>query len=116
MMIIAQVTMVGMLALKKAGTASAMMFPLLIITILFSVYINQQHFKTTEHLSARDCMAVDLKNNAECEMDYSFLRGQYVQPELQEREILPENYTVDREIAAGCVKYVTPPNSANGDI
>jgi hypothetical protein len=115
-MIIAQVTIVGMLALKKAALASLIMFPLLVITILFTVYIRQKHFKmATEHLPARECIAVDLKNGAGCEMDYGFLRGKYVQPELREKEVLPENATVDRELEHG-VQYVTPPNSVHGDL
>lgn len=91
-MIIAQITMVGLLALKKAAVASAMMLPLLIATILFTFYINQKHFAMTEHLPARDCMTIDLRNG-EGEMDYSFVRGQYVQPELRETELYPVNAT-----------------------
>jgi hypothetical protein len=113
-MIIAEVTIVGLLALKKAAAASAMMFPLLVITILFSVYINQQHFRMTEHLPARDCLTIDLRNNAEGEMDYEFLRDTFIQPELRDRELLPENSTLDREVAQGL--FVTPPNSEQGDV
>eukprot|EP00339_Tiarina_fusa_P008824 CAMPEP_0117054938 /NCGR_PEP_ID=MMETSP0472-20121206/38072_1 /TAXON_ID=693140 ORGANISM="Tiarina fusus, Strain LIS" /NCGR_SAMPLE_ID=MMETSP0472 /ASSEMBLY_ACC=CAM_ASM_000603 /LENGTH=882 /DNA_ID=CAMNT_0004770715 /DNA_START=137 /DNA_END=2785 /DNA_ORIENTATION=- len=112
-MIIAEVTIVGLLALKKAAAASAMMFPLLVITILFSVYINQQHFRMTEHLPAKDCLAIDLRNNIEGEMDYEFLRDKYKQPELCERELFPENTTLDREVAQGL--FGTPQNSEQGD-
>ena len=114
-MIIAQITIVGLLALKKAAVASLMMFPLIVITILFTVYIHQKHFKMTEHLPARECIALDLKNNAAGEMDCGFLRGMYIQPELRDKEILPENTTVEREIRHG-EKYVTPPNSVHGEL
>ena len=114
-MIIAQVTIVGLLALKKAAVASAMMFPLLVFTILFTFYINQKHFAMTEHLPARDCMKIDMKNG-EGEMDFSFVRGQYIQPELRETESYPENLTIEREIAQGCLQYNTPPSSESGDL
>jgi hypothetical protein len=114
-MIIAQVTMVGLLALKKAAIASALMFPLLIITILFTYYINQKHFLMTEFLPTRECLVIDSKRNCEGQMDFSFVRGKYVQPEFREKEVLPENATVEREIAQGFVSFGTPQNSEMGD-
>ena len=113
-MIIAQVTMVGLLALKQAAIASALMFPLFVITILFTYYIHQKHFLMTEFLPTRECLAIDLKNNCEGLMDFSFVRGKYVQPELREKEELPENVTVEREIAQGFVSFGTPQNSEMG--
>lgn len=110
-MIIAEITIVGLLALKVAAVASAMMLPLLVITILFSMYINQQHFKMTERLPSRECVATDMKNREEGETEYEFLRVAYVQPELREKEVLPENVTIEREIAQGCVEFLTPPSS-----
>ena len=114
-MIIAQITIVGLLALNRAPIASAMMFPLLIITILFNVYIRQKHFLMAEFLPSRNAFAIDLRNNVEREMDYEFLRAQYVQPELRDRELLPDNFNVDREIRHDGAKYETPPSSVNGD-
>lgn len=114
-MIIAQVTMVGLLALKKAAIASALMFPLLVITILFTYYIHQKHFHMTEFLPTRECVEIDMKNNCEGLMDFSFVRGKYIQPELREKEELPENATVEREIAHGFVSFGTPQNSEFGN-
>lgn len=110
-MIIAEITIVGMLALSKAGTASAIMIPLLVITILFTVYIHQKHFALTEHLPAKDAVLVDLRNS---EMNFDFLKDLYVQPEMRDRELLPENITVEREIQHGCLEFVTPPGSEAG--
>jgi hypothetical protein len=107
-MIIAQVTIVGMLALNKAATASAMMIPLLIITILFSMYIHQKHFVLTEYLPAKDAVAVDWKNNAEGEMNYDFVINKYIQPELRDREVFPENLSGEREMERGRVQFVAP--------
>ena len=111
-MIIAQVTIVGMLALKQAAIASALMFPLLIITILFNFYIRQKHFEMTHHLPARDCLMMDLKNLSDG-LNYSEIRGMYIQPELRERTKQPENASVEREMAHG-LRFDTPPGSAAG--
>lgn len=114
-MIIAQVTILGMLALNKTAIASAMMIPLLVITILFTMYIHQKHFVLTEHLPAKDAVAADSKMNAEREMDFDFVKDIYIQPELRERELFPENLSVEREIEQGCIRFMTPPASENGD-
>ena len=111
LMIVAQITIVGMLALSESAAASAMMFPLLVITILFTIYINQQHFKNTQFLPSKEAIAIDMKRSGD---DFNFLRGEYKQPSLREKEKMPENITVDREIAQG-VEYATPENSVVGD-
>ena len=59
MMIIAELAIVGMLALNKSPIASALMFPLVVVTILFSIYIKQQHFRVAAFIPARDAMLVD---------------------------------------------------------
>jgi hypothetical protein len=61
-MIIAEITIVSLLVLKAAAAALAMIFPLLVITMLFSMYINEQPFKMTKRLPSRECVATDLKN------------------------------------------------------
>eukprot|EP00529_Nitzschia_sp_RCC80_P004580 CAMPEP_0113497682 /NCGR_PEP_ID=MMETSP0014_2-20120614/30758_1 /TAXON_ID=2857 /ORGANISM="Nitzschia sp." /LENGTH=943 /DNA_ID=CAMNT_0000391633 /DNA_START=249 /DNA_END=3080 /DNA_ORIENTATION=- /assembly_acc=CAM_ASM_000159 len=96
-MIIAQVTLVGFLALKRTPIGSALMFPLLIITIIFTVYINQQHFAMCENLPANACVAKDDFNNYEGPMNMDFLDGQYVQPELKEKLKYPENTPLERQ-------------------
>ena len=114
LMIMSQVTMLGVLALSKSAIASAMMIPLLIITVLFTFYINQQHFALTEHLPAKDALMVDLRNknnNPGGEMNFDFLKDKYIQPELRDREVWPENLNVEREIEHGCLAFATPPGS-----
>jgi hypothetical protein len=89
------------------------MFPLLIVTILFNIYIRQKHFEMTHHLPARDCLVMDLKNVSDG-LNYSEIRGQYIQPELRERTKMPENASVEREMAHG-LHFATPPGSEKGD-
>jgi hypothetical protein len=110
-MLIAQVAIVGMLALKKAAIASTIMFPLLVVTILFKIYINQKHFAMAEHLPARDCLAADLKNAASIshntDDDFDFVRNKYIQPELRNKQVYPENAPLDQEMAQGFDRYMT---------
>jgi hypothetical protein len=87
------VAVAGLLALKKAGIASILMFPLIIITVLFNAYIRQQHFRVTENLTSRECLKTDLQNS---NLDLSFVKGAYVQPELQ--DVFPETPIEDRVI------------------
>jgi hypothetical protein len=89
-MIFGQVTLLGMIGLKKSPIASAMMIPLLIITFLFSYYIKQEHFRMTESLPARDAMLSDDKYEHANE-DFEFVKDKYIQPEFREREKFPEN-------------------------
>jgi len=122
LMIMAQVTMLGVLALSKAVVASTMMFPLLITTVLFNIYINQQHFAMTEHLPIRDAQMADVRNQNDAQQgeegestDFDFLKDKYIQPELRDREVWPENFTVEREIETGCLAFSTPAASAAED-
>jgi hypothetical protein len=78
----------GLLALKKAGIASVLMFPLIIITILFNAYIRQQHFRVTENLTSRECLKTDLQNSS-LDFDLSFVKDAYVQPEMH--YVFPKN-------------------------
>jgi hypothetical protein len=91
-------TVAGLLALKKAGIASVLMFPLIIITILFNAYIRQQHFRVTENLTSRECLKTDLQNSS---LDLSFVKGAYVQPEMQAKDLFPENLSDYRAMTLG---------------
>lgn len=94
--LIGEVTIVGFLALKKTPAASALMIPLLIITILFVIYLGQQHFKMTKFLSSSQCMDTDRKNNIGRPMNMELLKGQYIQPELRDKRKYPENVSLER--------------------
>jgi hypothetical protein len=73
------------------------MIPLLIITVLFVIYLGQQHFKMTKFLASSQCMDTDRKNNAGRPMDMGNMKGQYIQPELREKRKYPENASLDRQ-------------------
>jgi hypothetical protein len=104
----------GLLALKKAGIASILMFPLIIITVLFNAYIRQQHFRVTENLTSRECLKTDLQNSGH-DFDLSFVKDAYVQPELH---VFPENLSDSRAMASYYEEYGDPlasPSVANVD-
>lgn len=92
-MMISQVTIIGMLGLKRASRAAAAMIPLFVCTLLFAYYVRQEHFKMARVLSAKECAeADDLQHHATDDaVDWSFLQGKYVQPELKTRCVQPRN-------------------------
>lgn len=90
-MLIAEFTLVGLLALKKASIATPFMFPLIAITILFIFYIGIKHFYVTKHLSTRECLQLDRWNHKRGGLDLDFLRDAYLQPALQRGDVLPDN-------------------------
>jgi hypothetical protein len=113
---IAEFTIAGLLGLKKSGIASALMIPLIIITVLFNAYIKQQHFRVTESLTSRECLKTDLKNGG---LDFSFVKGAYVQPELQAKDEFPENLSETQAMALGFKEQEGPrgePFLANGSM
>jgi hypothetical protein len=92
-MMIGEVTIAGFLALKKTPVASMLMIPLLVITILFIIYINQMHYKMSFYLPTGECMDIDDKHSSRGNLDLAFMKGKYVQPELREKKVFPKNAT-----------------------
>lgn len=89
-MIVAQVTLLGYLALKQAAVAAPLMVPLPIITLLFLCYIKQRHFRVTRYLSSEDAARHD-QSCMEDGGDFDFVRGKYRQPALKTKVLLPDN-------------------------
>jgi hypothetical protein len=90
-------TVVGLLASKKSLLATPLMAPLIAITILFNAYIRQQHFRVAEYLPSRECMKSDLQCGPD--FDLSFTNKAYLQEELRDKKMYPEN--LSNEIAHG---------------
>ena len=97
-MLIGEITIVGFLGLKRTPAASALMIPLLIITILFTIYLGQKHFEMTKFLAAQHCMDEDQKNST---MDLSFLKGKYIQPEMRHKKEYPTNASLEFQRSHG---------------
>lgn len=88
------VKVVGLLALKQSVVATPMMIPLIVITILFNAYLRQQHFRVAEYLPSRECLKADLTNGPD--FDLSFTKDAYLQGELREKHVNPENLSEER--------------------
>mmetsp|Transcript_11208 Transcript_11208/g.30938 ORF Transcript_11208/g.30938 Transcript_11208/m.30938 type:complete len:231 (+) Transcript_11208:1-693(+) len=80
-MLIAQITILGLLGLKKAGKQIPIFIPLLVISILFSMYIRQMHFRVAQYLPTHEALTEE-DSLRDKEFDFNFLRGAYVQPAL----------------------------------
>lgn len=89
-MVVAQLTLIGLLALKKSPYAGPAMGPLLAITIMFIMFINAEHSTVSEHLPTRDCILKDSENTAEGPLDMTFVKGVYLQPSLQNEGLEPD--------------------------
>lgn len=114
MVLIAEVTIIGFLALKKAAIAVPLMIPLIISTILFNFYIGQRHFLVSQHLPSRAALKKDLQNQEEGRLDMSFVRGEYLQEALKSKEaIYPENSRMFLQMELRQSDFMTPPGSEN---
>ena len=105
----------GLLALKKSAIALPMMIPLLIITVLFNAYIQQQHFRVAEYLPARACTKTDVNNYA-ISFNFSFLEDAYLQPELRVKKLFLDTAELEQELPAilqhdADLHYLTPEQS-----
>ena len=100
-MLIAQFTIVGLMALKKSVIAFPLMIPLIVVTVLFNAYIRQQHFRTAEFLPSRECLKEDLRNGPD--FDLSFTKGAYLQEELRHKRKFPENLSDPRAETLGLI-------------
>jgi hypothetical protein len=110
--IVAQLTLFGFLALKKAAIAIPLLIPLLIINVLFNWYIGQKHRYVATYLPSTDCMEIDRKNCASGPQNFSLFIDEYKQPALKAKaEVLPENLSVQLEVEYGNTRYGTPPGS-----
>lgn len=105
-MIIAQLTLAGFLALKKAVAAVPLMIPLVIITILFALFVNDTHMKVTTTLPTSDCLELDRRNEAEGLVDFSFVQGKYLQPALQPRYL--------QDLNGNSHTFAVPPAAEDG--
>jgi len=97
------ISVMGLLALKKAAAALPLMAPLIIITALFSLYIHQQHFRVATYLPASQCSYFDVDQSSV--LVTSLLKDAYLQPELCEKTLWPEGGTRTDPGLMGNPKY-----------
>lgn len=81
--LIAEVTLAGVISIKEAIISSTLMIPLICGTCLFILYLEQQHYRVTLFLPSTLCKLEDAKINKK--LDKSFLKEQYIQPALRKK-------------------------------
>lgn len=117
-MLISQVTLLGFLALKQAVGAGPFMLPLIGGTLLFNLYLRQEHYKVARFLTSDDCLSQDIEDE-ELESDIgeeADFHRQYVQPELRDKTLLPDNYDKLNdgvEASVDARDETTPPDGAD---
>lgn len=87
--IIAELTILGLLYLKQSFYAGPAMGPLLTITILFTIFINGEHARVSLYLPTRECVLQDEKC-AQNGQTLDFVVGAYLQPALRNDPCEPE--------------------------
>jgi hypothetical protein len=132
-MVIAELTILGFLALKKSEIGTALMvrkylkllrdgFPvscptpahnsfvllelaaLIVVTLLFNAYIREEHFRVSDVLPSEISTSRDLKN---LEFNLDFIRGTYLQEELRHKDAfatdLPKSLDLNRAEILGII-------------
>ena len=94
-MLIAQVTLVGIMSIKQSVLSSTLLLPLIGFTILFALYLEQEHYKVTFFLPSTNCRHADIANQDK--LDKTCLSGQYVQPALWTKVLVPSSISSDEE-------------------
>lgn len=95
---VSEITLIGILILKEGIIAGALMVPLFAFTVLFTIYIQNQHFRCTKFVPSTITKEEDLKNYGE--LDISFLHNQYLQPALKVKMLLPDNDISEVDVEA----------------
>ena len=88
-MIVSEITLIGMIFLKKAFIAGVALVPLIVCSFLFLSYIKQQHFRVIEYVPSTLCSKTDKANHDN--LNLSFLKDQYLQAALKKKFEFPEN-------------------------
>lgn len=85
-MVIAQFTLVGLMALKQSLYGTPFLAPLIAFTVLFIIHVNAEVARVTHYLPTRDCVVIDTRNEG---LDFEFVTNVYLQPALHPKEREP---------------------------
>ena len=77
--------------MKEAPIAVDLMIPLVVVTILFSMYLRKQHYHVARFLPMEDSGTKDAENK-EDGMGLDFLKDAYLQPAVKNKTEVPHNY------------------------
>jgi hypothetical protein len=88
-MLIGQLTLMGVLGLKKAVYAVPALAPMLAITILYMILVSPRRMHVSNFLPTIQCVELDQLNSGE-HSNVDFLKGEYLQPALKHRRLFPD--------------------------
>jgi hypothetical protein len=89
-MLIGELTLVGLLVLKKTVYALPALTPLIAITILFMIFVIPKRNQVASHLPTMLCVEWDKKNREQESAAAQFTAQKYLQPALQAQSIYPD--------------------------
>jgi len=88
-MMMGQISILAVMALKQAFYHAAAMAPLLIFTHFFFKYLERRHYHAADFLPLKECCKID-----ECNLnndDFSFLFEKYNHPVMKAKPVQPDN-------------------------
>ncbi|KAF4683024.1 hypothetical protein FOZ60_009758 [Perkinsus olseni] len=115
--IVAEITVMAVLAIKEGAVASPLMVPLFIGTILFWLYLEQQHFRVAVYLPSRTCVEIDMERSKITQFDFNQWSGEYRQQALKvpyvRPDIPPNQHPPEELIEAGLGRLPSPSLSSS---
>ncbi|KAF4680881.1 hypothetical protein FOZ60_012861 [Perkinsus olseni] len=90
--VVAQFTIIAVIGIKEGKIVAPLMAPLFIITILFWIYLEQQHFTVAQHLPSHTAALIDdVYDDNNTHTTPSSWKGSYMQEALKVPLLLPSN-------------------------
>ncbi|KAF4659700.1 hypothetical protein FOL47_007476 [Perkinsus chesapeaki] len=103
--IIAEFTVLAVLAIKGGAVVSPLMFPLFIGTILFWIYLEQRHFLAAAYLPAKSCASID-KERQSLGFNSEAWQGCYNPTAMRYKSIEPDVSEDIRELPGDDIKSI----------
>ena len=99
-MLVAQLTLIGLLALKQSVAAGPALGPLIGFTVLFVYLVHSELVHVSEYLPSYRCVEIDEERLESGTSNTAFCRDAYLQPSLRKPFLRPE-YETDEAFTEG---------------
>lgn len=94
-LVVSQLTMLGLLSLKKAAVQSILIAVLIIVTLLFHYYVARLYPRVAKYLPLTDCVRLDtVRGRRDANAMLYFLDAVYRQPAMTQRDPVRADYRV----------------------
>lgn len=92
-LVVSQLTMLGLLSLKKGAVQSILVAVLVFIILLFHYYVSQLYPRVAKHLPLTDCVRLDtLRGRRDPDTSFYFLDTIYRQPAMTKHDPVRADY------------------------